>query len=565
MAMHSPLNSSRSDQINSLLFVFAGLAALLAFIFMSRDYGITWDEWMDHNNGFLGVRFTLSLGKDLSFMDFWHGYLYTHLFYTVTSLGYILLNGLPWAFLEGGLHADRHILPYFTMAHAFNAFVGWIGIMFTALCAKKLGGWRAGWIALVLMCLSPRYTGNMMNNPKDIPFAAAYITALFSMICFFKSSKTIKLSGLLAVAVSLGMAFGLRIGAVILFFYFALFNGLNWLQQTEKKNFKDLLTHFIGPTFFILGLGYAIGLMFWPYGWFNPVINLFDALKKISDFQFWNHTVLFNGQYYLASELPWYYLPQWILISTPEFFLAGIIIFILIYPAVLNGTNKLPISLLIFSVIFPLATIILKKSIVYDSWRHVFFVYPPLVVLSSLSWSYFYNDIQRPLIKRLVILGGVLLLILPLSWLIQNHPHGTTYFNHISGGLKYNFTRHETDYWCNSMRSCASNLAEQLEDTDQTVVIRSDCGIMSSYPYLKSLLGARYHPYLYPVDFLDTAPYYLPAATEYGNDWDYWLRIPRAQSVDTLALHWPPQNNLYTESASDQTLCTAVKNPGKQN
>ena len=46
---------------------------------------------------------------------------------------------------------------------------------------RHLGGDRVGFLALMLLVLTPAYYGHSFNNPKDAPFAGAMVWALYYM------------------------------------------------------------------------------------------------------------------------------------------------------------------------------------------------------------------------------------------------------------------------------------------------------------------------------------------------------------------------------------------------
>ena len=73
-----------------------------------------------------------------------------------------------------------------TTRHACNALLGWIIILFGGLIAYRIGGWRAGVFAMLLLFFSPRLLGHSFNNPKDIPFAAGVTMFIYYMMMFFR-------------------------------------------------------------------------------------------------------------------------------------------------------------------------------------------------------------------------------------------------------------------------------------------------------------------------------------------------------------------------------------------
>ena len=70
--------------------------------------------------------------------------------------------------------------------HMCNAFLGWLIVLFGGLIAYRMGGWRAGVFAMLLLFLSPRLLGHSFNNPKDIPLAAGIVMTIYYMLMFFR-------------------------------------------------------------------------------------------------------------------------------------------------------------------------------------------------------------------------------------------------------------------------------------------------------------------------------------------------------------------------------------------
>ncbi len=70
--------------------------------------------------------------------------------------------------------------------HACNALLGWLIVLFGGLIAYRMGGWRAGVLAMLLLFFSPRLLGHSFNNPKDIPLAAGVIMCIYYIMMFFR-------------------------------------------------------------------------------------------------------------------------------------------------------------------------------------------------------------------------------------------------------------------------------------------------------------------------------------------------------------------------------------------
>ena len=143
----------------------AGIALLVAMLAMSRDFGATWDE-----------RALQKLGELI--WDLYNGRMSRPEFLGTFELtfGYTRIYGLLVEFLSA---AAQHIVPadLWVVRHYVNAVFGWTGVVFAFLMASRLFGRRAGWLAAALLVCMPRYVGDSMNNPKDLPFAVLMLAA----------------------------------------------------------------------------------------------------------------------------------------------------------------------------------------------------------------------------------------------------------------------------------------------------------------------------------------------------------------------------------------------------
>ncbi len=548
--------------------VFIALMAVLFCLMplLSRGFGVTWDEWMDSNNGMLVLRYLLSGGQDREFLNFWHGIYYSHLFYSLTGFAYgLFVHGAPAEFAREGLRNAGNLLGFYTFSHAMNALFGWLTILAAGMTLRRLAGWRAAWIGALLLFLSPRFLGHSMNNPKDIPFAATYMTALLFLIRLVQELPRISTRTAVFAGLAIGAAIGTRAGGFLLFFYLYLFVAAVWFLDRQHSR-PWPLQPLIKPILIATVTGYFSGLIFWPYAQLNPLIHPLEALREFSKFAYWDNAVLFEGRLVKASLLPWYYLPKWILISVPHFALAGFFFFLFLIPHWKKYFNLRLVSMTAFGFFFPLFYVLISGSIVYDGWRHVLFLYPPLILLIALGWETVLRLAEANGKKWAAGLLFILLLIEPAGWMLRNHPHLYVYFNSLTGGLNGAFGRYETDYWGNCLRPAAEWLAAHHaeKNPNRFLTVRTDGSIMSSYPYLYEELNKAYHPFGFPADFVKENPFYslnFPPYLEGPDGWDYALVLPRNWKPERLEENWPPEGTVHRVTAEDVTLCAVVKNP----
>lgn len=176
----------------------------------------------------------------------------------------------------------------------------------------------------------------------------------------------------------------------------------------------------------------------------------------------WGGSVFYFGDYHKGSYLPWHYLITWIIASNP----AGIIIIFLIsfsFVALrfskrllrieegnnlksLWKKNKELFSYFNFAIIFsPIFLIIINSSTIYSGWRHVYFVYPSILLLSLYLISLINTVLLKKKHVHKVYALLVFFVVLNLYALIKYHPYQNVYFNIF-------FDKHankifEIDYW----------------------------------------------------------------------------------------------------------------------
>ena len=108
--------------------------------------------------------------------------------------------------------------------------------------------------------------------------------------------------------------------------------------------------------------------------------------------------------------------------------------------------------LVLLALLGPLVTVIVMKSVLYDGWRQLFFIYPAflLVVLKGMQsgWMWLKNHVSQRIAAT--VTGCILALgMLPVAgWMVSNHPYQNVYFNRLAGKdmqtVQKNFM---LDYW----------------------------------------------------------------------------------------------------------------------
>ena len=535
----SALESPRWRQL------FAGLAGvgLLVLLWLSTGSGINADDRFQVDYSEKLVNYYASWGKDTAALNIPDGnmHLYGGFFETIVGAVNRAL----------GLQPDQ--LAYHQIRHAASALLGWVAMLCAALLTRRIAGWRAGFIALLLLLISPRFVGDALMNPKDIPFAAGYMLALYNLCAVLDRMPRPRRSNLAGLAAGLGIALALRAGGLLAFAIVLLFAGLHFLLKngglralSDRKAVRSYLIAIPGA----LAAGYVFALIFWPYALQAPLKNPFVALSKFEDLEV-KIRVLFDGVNVMSDKTPAIYPLKWMFYTLPLGALLGVLGALVLLPRLLRSFNPLWVALLLFSGFFPILYVVYKNSVIHDGWRHLSFAYPPLAALAALFWNELPRIFSEKKIAQYAAMGALALLSLDAaSFIARNPAFPYVYFNPLIGGIEGAYGRYETDYWGLSVRQGVEWLEREgiLSEARERPVV-----IATNMFYSARRLTAKYG------DKVQIK--YLKWEKRCDDAWDYALYPTRFISGATLRKGWwPPSNAVHVVRANGAPLLAVLKN-----
>ena len=203
------ISTSAEPRTRALLWAYRLFPLLLLplMLVLSRDFGVTWDEKTHQLYGERVFRFLTERLDDDWFRP----------------------GGEIFMYLVGGLFdtlcvAVQQVIPgdAWVTRHYVNAVFGWLGILYVGRLGRLLSGPGTGLLAMVLLTLSPRYFGDAMNNPKDLPLAALLAAALYYLMRLEPRYPYLGWRVAVPLALSIGMAVNVRSGALIFLAYLAI-------------------------------------------------------------------------------------------------------------------------------------------------------------------------------------------------------------------------------------------------------------------------------------------------------------------------------------------------------
>lgn len=537
-------------------FLFAILMVVLLFAMpmLSGDFGISGDEYAQKVYGEFIVEHFDTDGEFKATKEDYFNYEGQD---ALTMKPNLWLYGGGFDYVAAKVNQWFPTYDDYNVRHFLNSLTGFFLIFFTGLLGKELtNSWRMGFLAAVLMVVSPRIFGHSMMNPKDIPFAAAYMLAMVNIIRIVKQLPNPGLRPMFYTALGIAFAISIRIGGLLLIGLLGLFVIISFLWRSDLR--KQLLNiPMVGGLalrlFAVIIFGYLGGLIFWPYALEGIISNPLNALSEMTNFST-AIQMLFEGKHLWSDELPWHYIPKWQMMAAPLAVLAGIGLAVLLYFKAGNNKIALPLFLTLFAGVFPVAYALGQDSAVYDGMRQFIFVYPIFVVLAAFGWASLASIFNNKMVEigSMAVLAA--LVYLPVSWMIENHPYEYVYINEAFGGVESAAAEYETDYWMTSAKGLAEwfieNVPEATNDTDILVALSDNTMALKHYfePYSKTMRSTwvKYD------------------RREDRDDWDYMISFHRFKNEGLIESGaWPLAEVIYEEKIDGVTVGAISKRTDK--
>lgn len=301
----------------------------------------------------------------------------------------------------------------------------------------------------VFLALTPRFMGQVPLNPLDPAFAVLTILSLWALHSSFLQVRP------LWRTLVLGLLFGLtccvRIAGLSLFFVFVLYESYGFFRLSGKSmegGFRDKLKVFLPSLVLVFLVSGFVLAVFWPYLGEDFFLRLKNAVFLTAHFPY-DVRFIFMGHVVSSLSLPWYYLPVWLLVSTPLFllfFAAGALVW-----TRRRGQNDLWV-LLLTALGVNLALVLFLRPVVYLGMRHFLYFLPMLAAMAALSVIEFCGQFSKRKWARILLLLAVLDAGGVLVECARLHPYEYIYFNRLAGGLPGAYGKFEIEYMATSTK-----------------------------------------------------------------------------------------------------------------
>jgi len=435
-----------------------GAALLLLGLLCFRDYGVSWDEETLRTNGMVSAKYVAGrlapawtarqakfahLPALAGYRDADHGVLFelpvlaaARLLGVADSRAYYLL---------------RHLAVFLVFVVGAAALYG--------LGRCRLGSWRGGLLVSAALVLSPRFFAEAFYNAGDIVFLALFTLGVLTLVRLLRrptlgraaahglataAAVDVRVLGGLLVAFTLGMV--------------ALELGFGTPPGAAGQPRRAALLRAGALYLPVAALAAVAG---WPYLWEAPVPRLLAVVQRLSSYP-WTGHVLYLGRSVAAQHLPWHYAPVWMLVTTPLAYTGAFVVGAggALGALLRRGGGQLRTFggrldvLLLAWLAGPLGLVVGLHSVMYDGWRHLYFVYPALLLLAGRGAQRVWQlRAQGPRPRRL---AGALAATAGLSvaatavQMVAAHPQQQVYFAGLPPAAAERLF--ERDYWGLSYR-----------------------------------------------------------------------------------------------------------------
>lgn len=443
---------------------------------------------------------------------------------------------------------SSHQLTFYWRAYTWLLFsLG--GFALYALC-RRMGLSRAlGCLGVLFLMLSPRFFADGHYNNKDIALMVVVLVVLWQT-ARLTEKPSFGRGTLFAVAAAFCVSTRV-IGAAV-----CGLCGLLLLARLFLR--RELNGRTVRVGLFTLGLSVLLYLLLTPSFLADPGGYIVYVLRNSYSFSRWNGQVLFMGG---VIDLSWtrpplYYLPVMFALTTPVWALALLVLGQLgALRAMWRGRLRVLltdegfiVTLCSLTWFLSLLGCILMRVRVYNGWRHVYFLYGPMLVLMVYGYAKLWAHARIRVVPRRVIAGAAAVLLgVNGALLALNHPYQYAYYNPLvpRNGLE---TSYELDYWNVSMLDALKALVEQAGQEEPLRVLPSDGKTRSGVVHAIDRLGVNGRVELLPVGEPASGPYYVIANTTYAQ-LAGWSPTEDMQAVHSITAYGATLATVYYKGA----------------
>ena len=409
------------------------------------DYGVTHDDPTQRKIG--DASFNYVLGDADALID-GHGDRY---YGVAVEIPLIAVERLFDPEDTRAIYLSRHLLTHLFFLAA--GFFAWL------LAYRLFGSRLIALLAMLLFLLHPRIYAHSFFNSKDLPFLSMFMISLYLVHRAFRRDSVWAFA---LCGAGVGLLMNIRIMGVMLvpaILGMLVLDGFRAMKRGDGG-----AKHALANSSAFLAASAAALYAAWPLLWRDPT-ELADAFRYMSAHPV-RYYSLFRGERVQFPDIPWDFIPAWILVTTPP--VALILAALGIARAarfraagwrgmLANSTARFGL-LMVACLILPVAAVIAFNSNVYQDWRQMHFLYAPLCVLAAFGLR-FAAELPKRRLRTAAFALAALGIAAAAVQMVRLHPHQHEYFSPLANksGLA---DRWMLDYWALSRKEALEYLLE---------------------------------------------------------------------------------------------------------
>ena len=371
---------------------------------------------------------------------------------------------------------------------------------------------RVSCAAALLLYLSPRMFASGHYNNKDAVLLALVLLTIWLGIRFLQRNRLRD-----ALLFSIAGAFAANTKIIGAWFW-GLFGLLYLFRHVRRGTLNGRIWR---NGFAAIGAFLAAYLLLTPAAWADPVGFFRYLIGNSASFSRWNGFILFEGRLLhvpKSDRLPWYYLPKLIAMTTPLSVLAlstaGIAQLVAqtvrgrgVPEGEGDAVPVLWMALFAYAVLLSIG--MFGGMNLYDGWRHFYFMYGALMLLSAYALVGVLRRLRGRGVRRAA--AGLLAAYFCFQGvtIAVNHPLQDSYYNLVAApAVEGNY---ETDYWA----MCAPEVLERLvANRRRNPELELSCYAATQNRMLGGAMGLRTYPGVTIAESMLEANYYVRMATQ---------------------------------------------------
>ena len=419
------------------LFLAAGLAVM-------DDYGVIWDDPWQRHSAAVNLRY-LAGGDFRAFTTEFH--VDVDKFYGMAFDAPLLLAERALGIEDGrAIYLLRHLITHLLFLAG--------GLFAYMLALRLFGGRLLAVAAMLLFLLHPRLYAHSFFNPKDIPFFAMFMVALFLTHRAFKRDS---ISSFVLLGAAIGLLANLRIMGVVLL---AAIPAMRLLDFALARGWAERKRILLTTGAFALASALAVYALL-PYLWGDPIPRALEGWAALSNYP---HAPpeLFRGTLYRSVDVPVEYLPVWFSITAPPFALllgaagaAGVLAAAARAPRKALRSGRLRFALLLVGCFAgPVFAVMLPGGNIYHGWRQMYFLWAPFALLGAFGLQWLVSALGRRRLRAAAYGAAAAGLAATVISMALLHPNQQEHFNALVDRVTPErlLTQYGMYYWAHPVR-----------------------------------------------------------------------------------------------------------------